>query len=237
MFPLNKLFIILLFVASFCLNEALYSQKTNQYNHNNKRTGVWKKYYPNKRVRYVGQFKNGREIGVFKFYDISSSKHPAIIKTFFKNPDSLLVQFYTITGSIKTQGVLYQRKRVGSWKYFYANGALMLEENYKKGNFHGKQFIYYPNGNVTEIRIYKDGLLDGICRKFSDKGILIEKVSYKLGKLNGLAEYFELNGNIKETGAYKDGIRVGKWQYYIEGEIAVDHDKKKKPSFTKQKNN
>jgi len=113
----------------------------------------------------------------------------------------------------------------------------MLEENYKKGNFHGKQFIYYPNGNITEIRIYKDGLLEGICRKFSDKGILIEKVSYKLGKLNGLAEYFELNGNIKETGAYKDGIRVGKWQYYIEGEIAVDHDKKKKPSFTKQKNN
>jgi len=69
------------------LNEALYSQKTNQYNHNNKRTGVWKKYYPNKRVRYVGQFKNGREIGVFKFYDITSSKHPTIIKTFFNNPD------------------------------------------------------------------------------------------------------------------------------------------------------
>ena len=213
------------------------AQKINKFDKNKKRTGVWKKYHPNKRIRYTGQFREGKEVGVFKFYDITTSEKPVIIKTFYKDSDSLLVEFYTLKGKIKTTGVLNKRKRVGHWKYFYPNGILMSEENYTNGALHGEQFVYYPNGKVTKFSQYKLGLLDGISSKYSSKGILIEEITYKNNKPNGLAKYFELNGNLKETGFYKDGKREGKWEYYLDGEIASEKDKKKTNAYKLKKDN
>jgi hypothetical protein len=47
-----------------------------------------------------------------------------------------------------------------------------------------------------------------------------------------------LNGNLKETGSYLAGKRIGKWEYYLDGEVASDEDlKKKKSNFLKQKEN
>ena len=219
------------------MSQGVNSQKINQFDDNKKRTGIWKKYYPNKRIRYTGEFENGKEVGVFKFYDITSSKHPIIIKTFFQDSDSLFVQFFTLSGKIETEGVLNGRKRTGNWKYFYPSGELMSEENYKNGKLEGEQLVYYPDGQVTEFSIYKDGLLDGIASKYSSKGILIEEVTYKNGKPDGLAKYFELNGDLKETGHYKQGKRIGKWEYYMDGEITSEKNRKKKNKFTKKKKN
>ena len=201
--------------------------KINLFDSNNKRTGTWKKYYPNKRIRYTGQFKDVKEFGVLKFYDITTSRKPIIIKTFYKNSDSLFVQFYRLNGNLKTEGVLNERKRVGIWKYFYKNGAVVSQENYKNGLRDGEQFVFYSNGKITERSLFKNGLLDGISSKYSSKGILIEEVAYKKGKPNGLAKYFELNGNLKETGIYIDGKRVGKWEYYLDGELAQRNEKNK----------
>ena len=237
MINIKRLLFISPFLLCFFLSMDGFSQEINKFDENGKRTGVWKKYYPNKRIRYSGQFENGKEVGVFKFYDITESKFPVIVKTFFKESDSLFVQFYTLKGKIQTEGVLNGKKRVGNWKYFYPDGTLMSEENYKEGKLEGEQLVYYPDGQVTEFAIYKDGKLDGVVSKYSSKGVLIEEVTYKNGKPNGLAKYFELNGDLKETGHYKDGKRIGKWEFYMDGEIATKKDKKKQNSFTKKKEN
>ena len=231
MLNIKRLFFVFIFFACYFTSEECNAQKINQFNVNKKRTGIWKKYYPNKRIRYVGQFKDGKELGVFKFYDITTSKFPVIIKTFSKNSDSVSVQFYTLSGKIETKGFLLGRKRVGKWIYYYPDGKTMSDENYKDGKLFGKQYIYYPNGKITEFALYKNGLKDGVTKKYSSKGILIEEIDYKNGKPNGVAKYFELNGNLKETGIYKDGKRVGKWEYYLEGEIATDEEKKKKSKY------
>ena len=220
MIRIKRFFLFTSFFACYFMSEICNAQKINQFDENKKRSGVWKKYHPNKKIRYTGQFKDGKEIGVFKFYNATTSKRPVIIKSFFKNSDSVFVKFYTTKGAIKSEGALKGRKRVGSWKYFHANGALLSEENYKNGELHGVQLVYYAKGQLTESSQYKNGLLEGVSRKFSSKGILIEEVTYKNGALNGLAKFFELNGNLKETGVYKEGKRDGNWEYYLEGEIA-----------------
>jgi len=238
MIKIKRLFFVFVFFACFFTSKKMDAQKINQFDKNNKRTGIWKKYHPNKSIRYVGEFKNGKEVGVFKFYDISNSRQPVIIKNFFKDSDSLFVQFYTVSGKIQTEGFLYGKNRVGNWKYFNKNGTLMSEENYKNGKLNGEQLIYYSDGQITEFAIYEDGLKNGITSKYASNGILIEEITYKKGKPNGLAKYFELNGNLKETGLYKDGKRVGKWEYYLEGKVATDQEKKKKKStYIKKKEN
>jgi len=235
MINIKRVFFILLLFTCFFTSKEFNGQEFNQFNSNNERTGVWKKYYSNKRIRYIGEFKNGKEVGVFKFYDITSSKHPVVIKTFFENSDSLFVQFFTLSGKIETEGVINGRKRVGNWKYFYPDGILMSEENYENGQLDGPQIIYYQDGQVTEFSSYKKGLLDGISSKYASNGVLIQEITYKKGKLNGLAKYFELNGKLKETGSYKNGLRVGKWEYYMDGEIASEKELRKQNAFTRNR--
>lgn len=235
MINIKRLFLIVTFFACFFMSVDFNAQKINQFNKNKKRTGIWKKYHSNKKIRYTGAFKNGKEIGIFKFYDISNSKTPVIIKNFSKTSDSVFVQFYKLSGKIESKGYLINRKRVGNWQYFYPNGKIMLKENYKVGKLHGKQLIFYPDGTITETSFYKSGLKDGITSKYSSKGILIEEIAYKNNKPNGVAKYFELNGNLKETGSYKNGKRVGKWEYFMDGEIATEQEKKNKNKFVNKK--
>ena len=44
----------LLFFLFFFGTIATKAQKINQFTKDNKRTGIWKKYYTNKRIRYEG---------------------------------------------------------------------------------------------------------------------------------------------------------------------------------------
>ncbi|MGJ8744564.1 toxin-antitoxin system YwqK family antitoxin [Polaribacter sp.] len=235
MINIKRLFFVFAFLAGFFLSEEVNAQKFNQFDSNKKRTGVWKKYHPNKRIRYVGQFKNGKEVGVFKFYDITSSENPVILKRFSPNSDSVFVEFFTVKGILKSKGVLIHKKRTGSWLYYFPHGKVLSKENYINGKLDGLLTNYYPDGAVAELSTYKNGLLHGVSKKYSSKKVLIEEIEYRNGKPNGVAKYFELNGALKETGTYRDGKREGQWEYYLDGEIASEKEKQKKATYTKKK--
>ncbi len=218
-------------MAYFFSVDEIIAQKINQFDVNKKRTGVWKKYYPNKRIRYSGQFKDGKEIGIFKFYDISTSKNPTIIKKFNIDNDSVFVQFFKSKAILESEGYMIGKNRVGKWKYFFADGKILSEENYKNGLLDGKFINFYPNGKTVEKSFYKNGLKNGVSEKYSSAGVLIESVEYINDKENGKAKYFDLKGNLKESGIYKDGKRVGKWEYYLDGEIIDEKKATKKKIF------
>ena len=234
MLNIKRLLFVCTFFTCFFMSETTNAQKINQFDTNNKRTGVWKKYHPNKRIRYTGEFLNGKEIGVFKFYDISDSRKPTTVKTYSTKNNLVLVEFFNLKGILQSKGFMEDRKRVGKWDYFFPDGKIMSEEIYVDGKLDGKLFNYYPNAKPAEITEYKNGLKNGESQKYSSNGILIEVVTYKNGKPNGVAKFFELTGLLKETGVYENGKRVGKWEYYIDGEVASDVEMNKKKTYTKE---
>tara|TARA_B110000090_G_scaffold110126_1_gene123338 strand:- start:2532 stop:3026 length:495 start_codon:yes stop_codon:yes gene_type:complete len=146
---------------------------------------LWKKYYPNKRIRYQGTFKNGKEVGVFKFYDITSSKFPTGIKKYTAANDTVFVAFYSLKGILQSKGRMLFRKREGKWVYYFANGNVLSKENYTNGKLNGTVINYYPKGNLAEQTDYKNGLKHGISQKYSSKDLLMVEVYYKEGKLTG----------------------------------------------------
>jgi antitoxin component YwqK of YwqJK toxin-antitoxin module len=238
MINIKRLFFISLFFSCFLCVSTIDAQRNNQFDKNKKRTGVWKKYYPNKRIKYIGAFKDGKEVGTFKFYSMSFSRNPEAIKVFHKDSDSVSVTYYYDRGKLKAKGMLFGRDKVGKWVYYYKKGPVFYEENYVEGKLSGKSIVYFKsNGKIAEESDYKNGLLDGHSKNYSDKGVLIEDVIYKNGKPNGLAKYFELSGGLKERGVYKNGIRVGKWEFYLDGEV-VDAKKQRetRKNNIKQKN-
>jgi len=233
MLNIKRLVFVSLFFGCFFLSFSMKAQKINQFDANKKRTGVWKKFYKNGTIRYEGAFKNGKEIGVFKFYKEGFPKKPSIIKRYKTANDSVAVEFYSIKGKLESKGYFIDKTRVGAWKYFFKNGKLMSEEFYNNGKLEGTLINYYPNGKITEETFYKNGVKDGVSKKYSSDGILIEEIIYKNDKPNGLAKYFELNGNLKEKGIYKNGKRVGKWEFYLDGEVADKKEVEKNKKFKK----
>lgn len=227
MINIKRLFFVCILLAVFFNSNKVNAQRYNQFDENKKRTGVWKKYYKNKRIRYIGTFKDGKEVGTFKFYSIKYSSHPEAIKVFKEHTDSVAVKYFFDNGKIRAIGTFIGKKRVGKWKYFYKKGTVFSTEFYDDGKLEGKVVIHFKNnGKVAEESEYKNGQMHGLSKKYSDKGVLIEEVLFENGKANGLAKYYELSGNLKERGVYKDGKRVGKWEFYLDGEIVDDKKKK-----------
>jgi len=221
--------VFLIFFAS----QSVKAQKINQFDKNKKRTGIWKKYYPNKRVRYVGRFKDGKEVGTFRFYDISSSKYPTIIKEFSASSDSAFVRYFTLKGELRTKGYMVGKKRVGEWVYYFPNGKLFSEEYYVDGKLEKELKNYYKNGKMLEHVQYSNGMKNGFARKYSDQEILIEEVHYVNDVLNGEAKYYELNGDLKEEGIYRDGKKHGKWQFYIGGKKVTAKERRQENKIKK----
>jgi len=232
MLNIKRLFLVCISFSVFFAVSAVNAQKHNQFNANKQRTGVWKKYYKNKMIRYTGQFKDGKEVGTFKFYDQNSSQFPMAIKKFHPKSDSVSVQYFFLNGMLKTTGLFLGRERAGKWLYYFPKGTVMSEEFYNNGKLSGSLKVFYKNGKLTENTIYKEGMLHGVSKKYADTGILIEEVNYANGKENGDAMYYELNGSLRERGLYKNGKRIGKWEFYLDGEVI---DAKKKKALKKYK--
>ena len=221
-------------LLSFFFTISIQAQKINQLDVNGKRTGVWKKFYDNGKIRYSGQFINGKEVGVFKFYTINSSSQPSIVKKYRKNSDTALVTFYTGKGTVKTEGKMLGKKRIGKWIYYFFDGEISSEEEYSNGSLNGVLKNYYRNGKLTEETAYQFGKKHGVSKIYTNAGILIENVSYVAGKLEGEGKYYDLKGDLKEKGIYKNGKRVGKWEFYMDGEIVSDKRKRNTHSIPKR---
>lgn len=193
-------------------------EKINQFNSEGERTGTWKKYYNNKRIRYQGQFEEGKEVGVFKYYSALSSDHPIAIKTFKKNSNKATIQFFTEKGILESEGEMNSKNRVGKWVYFHPDGkAILSEENYDNGILEGVSKTYYLTGKITEISHYKNGKLHGNLKRYADNGILLDDLNYENGKLHGAAKYYNVEGKLIYWGDYENDEKVGKWEYFENG--------------------
>lgn len=209
--------VLISFFMLFCANLNA-QEKINKFDLNGKRQGVWKKQYSNNNIRYQGTFKDGKEIGVFKYYDITDSTHPTIIKTFKPNSSIASVKFYTVKGVIESTGKMDGKNRIGTWFYYYPDGkTLMIEENYKNGLLDGTYKSYYKTGKINEILNYKAGKLNGSAKRYADNDNLIDDLNYVNGKLEGPAKYYNIYGKLIFAGNYKDDEKIGEWEYYENG--------------------
>ena len=229
--------ILVLLISVISVFQSLNAQeKINQFDANRKRDGIWKKYYSNNRIRYVGAFNHGKEVGTFKYYSASDSEHPIIIRKYHDGKETADVQFFTTNGIIESEGLMKSKNREGKWLFYHENGkSIMSEENYLKGKLNGEYKTFYPSGEPTEITSYRNGLLDGNYKKYSIKGLLYNDFNYKNGKLNGMAIYYSRStGDLIKKGPFKDDLRVGTWENYVDGELVSTEQPALKPKREKE---
>ncbi len=94
----------------------------------------------------------------------------------------VLIKDYYISGAIQMQGwaekdnlEIYQ----GETKWYYSNGKIQYQRNFKDGNLDGEEKYYNKEGILKRSRHYKEGLKEGEQRVFDNKGSLIAAVIFK----------------------------------------------------------
>ncbi|WP_139958110.1 toxin-antitoxin system YwqK family antitoxin [Flavicella sediminum] len=228
-----KYLVLLFFMTSASL---LAQTEINSFDANGNRTGKWEKKYTNGRVRYTGQFIQGKEVGVFYFFSEFNERHPYLIKEFKAGTNEAKVQFFSKEGILESEGTMLGKNKEGKWLFYARDGvSVILEENYLYGKLHGICNIFYKDGTLTEVSYYKNGVLHGTSKRYTDEGKLITEIPYTDGKINGKVFYYDNAGVIRETGHYDMDKRVGVWEFYVDGELVGTEEpnkKRDKPSYS-----
>lgn len=129
---------------------------------NNKKVGVWTKYYPNGNVNHEITFTNNTPNGYAKFY--------------YKD------------GTLQEEGMWQGSKWVGEYKYYHENGQVFYHWNYNSsGKRDGRQEYYHANGNLMFEGDWKSGNETGVIKEYYEDGSLKAERSFNNGKIEPTA--------------------------------------------------
>jgi len=223
------LIFIFLFISFFALSQ---DQEINQFDKDGNRHGLWKGFHKeSKRLRYQGVFVHGKETGIFKYFDDTKAGDVIATHDFSKADGSCYVTFFLQNGNKVSEGMLDKDKQnQGLWKYYHKNSQQpMSVENYINGKLDGKSTVFFLDGKIASQTNYKNGIKEGISRRYSEKGIVLEEIPYKNGKFDGWVIYRNTKGEFIAQGMYEKGLKKGIWKFYENGKLIreVDTDKKK----------
>lgn len=220
-----KIFIyILLLNYSFVLAQ----DTINQLDSKGLKNGYWRGFYEDtKNLRYEGQFKNGIEIGTFKFYDNTKKKNLISTRKFQANNVAYTIIY---NGNFKvSEGKTIDKKREGKYlTYHYIQTQVMTEEFYKNDLLHGLRKVFYKSGEIAEECMYENGKRNGFYKKYAENGKILEESNYQTGLYQGKAIFRDALGNILSEGNYEKGKSVGIWKIYENGKLKTTENRSKK---------
>lgn len=155
----------------------IINDKTNTYKEeegnytNNRKTGIWKAYYPSGKIKHEITFVNGRADGYAKFYYES--------------------------GIVSEEGIWKGNKWVGEYKYYHPNGKPYYEWKYSEsGKRTGVQKYYHDNGQVMIEGEWNEGKETGVIKEYYADGKLRSEKKFNDGKVDSLSvKFYEPLGN------------------------------------------
>lgn len=218
----NLLVIIVLLVSTLVSGQTL-----NAFDADGKRHGIWKKYFEGTTVlRYQGEFNHGKEIGVFKFYHKNAKgNHPSCVKSFQNNSNVALVQYYTSTGTLLSEGKMKGKHRIGEWhSYERKTGVLIETEPYINGQLHGTKIAYYKDGKILQTQAFEKGLAHGKKIMYAPNKTIVSEYTFAYGKSHGYFVEYDSNGKKTITGKYSSNKPQGVWHYYKDGKLVSTKD-------------
>lgn len=230
---MNKPKLFLSFAFALICIIGFSQNDVNQLDKDGKRHGLWtKNYHKTDQKRYEGVFKHGKEIDSFKFYTLNAGKSVLSAVKVFNEKDSIAdVKFFASTKKVISEGKMNGKRFIGKWIFYHKNStAKMIVENYNdEGKLEGERFVYFKNGSLAESANYKNGLLHGESKWYSENNIVLRHTHYEEDHLEGKTINYDANGNVTSEGNYVKSQKKGIWKYYKDGKLTkeVDHTNQK----------
>ena len=199
----------MLLIPFMCLSQ-------NTFNEIGQREGVWSDYHENGIIKYEGKFINGKEVGVFKYYDYSGNI--AIKLNYLDAGVTSTAILYYPNGSIKSQGNYFHQKKNDVWIYYNSLGQKIFKEHYLRGVLNGEVIYYHDNNLISEKYMYINGVKHGGASIFYSSGLLNVTCNYLNNKLHGKTKFYynTPSKQLESEGQYSNGLKDSVWIFYNE---------------------
>lgn len=220
----NKLFLGFLFLV----NISVFSQNDyNKFDDKGNKNGLWRGFYADtKNLKYEGTFDQGKEVGIFNFYDNTKTKIIIATREFDPKDNSAYTIFYDQLKNKVSEGKVVNKLYEGTWKYYHkASKVIMTIENYSKGNLEGLRSVFYPTSKIAEEAVYKNNQKNGPYKRYTETGIIIEESNFKNNEFDGLAIFRDADdGTVVSKGKFVNGKKTGIWQFYKKGKLQKEEN-------------
>lgn len=216
-------------------------EKINRYDLQEKKIGIWKKFYNNGRLEEEATYKNDLLNGYLKEYDLNGrlvkatlyiDGEPQLFVDEVANID--ITRVYYPDGVVKSEGVYdVNGKEHGTFKYFDKDGKIEGVSIFSHGFLLAKGLLdeagrrqeyweeYYLNEQLKSKGKYKDGEKIEAWEYYFDTGKIEQKGKYtKKGKLTGVWTWYHKNGEILREESFRKGLEDGMlYEYYDDGTL------------------
>jgi antitoxin component YwqK of YwqJK toxin-antitoxin module len=180
-----------------------------------KRDGPWTEWF-DKQIVFTGGYARGRPDGEFIYYDRNQNE---LGRFDIKNGTGTMLTYWP-NRKIATRQRMVQGAADGLYQELTNRGKIVVEGRYRNDARHGAWKEWTADGALTLEQTWKRGKLDGAVKKLVD-GAVATEASYKDGKATG--NYVEYrNGKPAVTGQFFDDRKTGVWtQYDAEGRVTL----------------
>lgn len=208
----------------------------------NRKDGVWKRYWPNGRLRSEIKYNSGRPEGEYKLYFENGKLEEHSVWNNSKNIGDF--KRYYLNGNPHQQFYFAENgKRNGLQKYYHENGKLAMEVNIVNGTESGLMKRYNPDGSIAEEKTFENGVIKtGTSKKYKETNVkdVVTEDPYddSVGKEskvttdktnkaqsfkpNGFNTLYDKNGAVTQAGEFMNGrLYDGKWYRYNSDGILI----------------
>lgn len=121
--------------------------------------------------------------------------------------------------SLLIDGFYLTDKKNGKWKYYYSNGKIKHEYNYKNDIPVGIQKEFDFDGNLLNLHnLDEQGNLDGIYKTFNAEGTCTMYINFSKNMLDGNSTYYYEDGKTRCILPYNyNQLSDTAWSYYPNG--------------------
>ena len=208
--------ILSLIIFSLVFNLTSFAQAgINKKDEQGRKTGKWQAFHPNGKMRYEGNFREGYEIGTFKFWNGNGQLVSELL--YSQKGEYASARIFYPGGVVKAEGNFHKRKKDGLWKYYSKSPHIIKkEESYKDGIKDGPWRVYFRDGKLTSEIYWKDGKRHGSWTDFFQNGNPHVEATFENGVLVGNYTVYYSSKVVEKEGVYVKGKMNGIWRYYNE---------------------
>ena len=116
----------------------------------------------------------------------------------------------------EVDGIYYKNGQLYTGEYIsrYDNGMVKMTAKISEGKKEGIVQVFFENGQLNEIRSYKNNQMDGTWEMYNIYKVKVSVANYKNGLKHGEWIIYDDKGTLLYEMEYTDGLKSGTWKKF-----------------------
>jgi len=196
------------------------SLRLNRYDQNHRKTGLWRTYFPNGKLKSSCFYENDEPVRDCESWDEKGYPlHEPTAVVGYDFPE--IRQVFHPNGKVAETGAFSHDYKQGVFNRYDSTGILLGSWLYKADTLQGQGFVlpdgrydstwvfFYPSQQISSKGKYKEGVKTGPWSYYYPNGHKEQDGYYRKGLVDGSWTWYYPNGGIRRTESFNRGLLEG----------------------------